>query len=83
MRFKLAAGVREPWTRGGSIPQGCPLNMMLIVALYLTWCKNLEAQEGVLPQLYTDNLTCVSRDLGLLLRAFRSCQAGWSRACSW
>ena len=25
--FKLAAGHREPWTRDGGIPQGCPLSM--------------------------------------------------------
>ena len=35
LRFKLASGLGEPWTRDGSIPQGCPLSMMFIVALYL------------------------------------------------
>ena len=35
LRFKLAAGLGEPWTRDGGIPQGCPLSMMFIVALYL------------------------------------------------
>ena len=35
LRFKLAAGFGEPWTRDGGIPQGCPLSMMFIVALYL------------------------------------------------
>ena len=38
MRFKLASGLGEPWTRDGGIPQGCPLSMMFIVALYLPWC---------------------------------------------
>ena len=33
-RFKLASGLGEPWTRDGGIPQGCPLSMMFIVALY-------------------------------------------------
>ena len=37
----LASGLGEPWTRDGGIPQGCPLSMMFIVALYLTWCKYL------------------------------------------
>ena len=37
--------------------------------LYLPWCKYLAAQEGVQPQLYADNLKCVSRDLDVLLRA--------------
>ena len=39
--------------------------MIFIVALYLG------AQEGVQPQLYADNLKCVSRDPGILLRAAR------------
>ena len=41
--------------------------MMFIVALYLPWCRYLGAQ----PQLYADNLKCVTRDPGLLLRAAR------------
>ena len=35
LRFKLAAGLGQPWTRDGGIPQSCPLSMMFIVALYL------------------------------------------------
>ena len=34
LRFKLAAGLGQPWTREGGIPQGCPLTMMFIVALH-------------------------------------------------
>ena len=34
-------------------------------------CRYLAAQEGVQPQLYADNLKCVSRDPGVLLRAAR------------
>ena len=44
---------------------------MFIVALYLPWCRYLDAQYGVSPQLYADNLKCVSRDSDLLLRAAR------------
>ena len=33
--FKLAAGLGQPCTGDGGIPQGCPLSMMFIVALYL------------------------------------------------
>ena len=33
LRFNLAAGLGESWTRDGGIPQGCPLRMMFIVAL--------------------------------------------------
>ena len=46
LRFKLASGLGEPWTRDGGIPQGCPLSMMFIVALYLPWCRYLSAHEG-------------------------------------
>ena len=44
---------------------------MFIVALYLPWCRYLSAQVGVQPQLYADNLKCVSRDPDLLLAAVR------------
>ena len=33
LRFKLAAGLGELWSRDGGIHQGCPLGMVLIVAL--------------------------------------------------
>ena len=42
---------------------------MFIVALCLLWCRYLAAQEGVEPQLYADNLECVSRDPLRLLHA--------------
>ena len=71
LRFKLASGLGEPRTRDGGIPQGCPLSMMFIVALYLPWCRYLSAQVGVEPQLYADNLECTSRDPNLLLSAAR------------
>ena len=71
LRFKLASGLGEPWTRDGGIPLGCPLSMMFIVALYLPWCRYLAAQERVHPQLYADNLKCVSTDPVLLLNAAR------------
>ena len=71
LRFKLASGLGEPWTRDGGIPQEWPLSMMFIVALYVPWCWYLAAQDGVQPQLYADNLKCVSRDANLLLRAAR------------
>ena len=57
LRFKLAPGLGEPWTRDGGVPQGCSLSMMFIVALYLPRCRYLGAQGGgVQPQLYADNL---------------------------
>ena len=44
---------------------------MFIVALYLPWCRYLAAHEGVQPQLYADDLKCVSRDPVLLVSAAR------------
>ena len=72
LRFKLASGLGQPWTRDGGIPQGCPLSMMFIVALQLPWCRYVGAQVEVQPQLYADNLKCVSRDPEVLLGAARS-----------
>ena len=60
LRFKLAAGLGQPWTRDGGIPQERPLSMMFIVALYLPWCGYLGAQCGVEPQLYADKLKCAN-----------------------
>ena len=47
LRFKLAAGLGEPWCRDGGIPQGCPLSMFFIVALYVPWCRHLDALPDV------------------------------------
>ena len=71
LRFKFAAGLGVPWTRDGGIPQGCPLSMMFIVALYLPWCRYLQELPNVTPQWYADNLKCVSSRLEQLLRAAR------------
>ena len=61
----------KPWTWDGGIPQGCPLSMMFIVALYLPWCRCLTELPDVSPQLYADNLKCVSSQPEQLLRAAR------------
>ena len=58
LRFKLAAGLGEPWCRDGGIPQGCPLSMVFIVALHVPWCRHLESLPDVKPQLYAGNLKC-------------------------
>ena len=57
LRFKLA-GLGEPWCRDGRTPQGCPPSMVFIVALYVPWCRHLDALLDVKPQLYADNLLC-------------------------
>ena len=56
LRFKLAAGLGEPWCRDGGIPQGCPLSMVFIVALYVPWCRHLESLPDIKPQLHADSL---------------------------
>ena len=43
--------------------------MVFIVALYLPWCRALESIPGVRPQLYADNLKCVSGSPAALLGA--------------
>ena len=45
--------------------------MIFIVALYLPWCRHLESFGRVKPQLYADNLKCVSSDDYDLLEAAR------------
>ena len=62
LRFELATGLGKAWTTNGGIPQGCPLSMVFIVALYIPWCQSLADQHGVTPQLYANNLKCTSTD---------------------
>ena len=71
LRFKLASGLGSSWVRDGGIPQGCPLSIIFIVALYLPWCRALESIPSVRPQLYADNLKCVSGSPAALLSAAR------------
>ena len=69
LRFKLATGLGVAWRRDGSIPQGCPLSMVFIVALYTPWCRYLESLAGISPQLYADNLKCTSFNVDSVLAA--------------
>ena len=71
LRFKVATGFGEPWCRDGGIPQGCPLSMVFIVALYVPWCRHLESVPDVKPQLYADNLKCSAERPGALLVSAR------------
>ena len=48
-----------------------PVEYDVHCCVVLAMCRYLGAQEGVEPQLYADNLKCVSRDPGVLLRAAR------------
>ena len=49
LRFKLATGLGVAWRRDGGIPQGCPLSMVFIIALYTPWCRYLESLAGISP----------------------------------
>ena len=69
LRFKLAAGLGVAWKRDGGIPQGCPLSMVFIIALYTPWCRYLESCASISPQLYADNLKCTSYDVDAVLQA--------------
>ena len=69
LRFKLAAGLGVAWKRDGGIPQGCPLSMVFIIALYTPWCRYLESRASISPQLYADNLMCTSYSVDSLLEA--------------
>ena len=71
LRFKLASGLGEPWTRDGGIPQGCPfeydVHCCFVSALVSVSCCSWGS--GVQPQLYADSLEGVSGDPDLLLSA--------------
>ena len=69
--FKLAAGLGVSWCRDGGIPQGCPLSVVFIVALYVPWCRHLEALPDIKPQLYADSLKCSADCPNVLFAAAR------------
>ena len=71
LRFKLAAGFGEAWTRDRGIPQGLPLSMVPKVAVYVPWCRYLTEQHGVIPQLYAGILKCTTTDDQALVLAAR------------
>ena len=43
--------------------------MVFIVALYTPWCRYLESQTDISPQLYADNLKCTSKSVDSVLAA--------------
>ena len=72
LRFKLASGSGEPWTRDGGLSFEHYVHCGFVFALVSVHCCSWgRGGEGVQPQLYTDNLKCVSRDPDLLLNAAR------------
>ena len=71
LRFKLASGLGEPWTRDGGYSSW-------LSSKYDVYCCSLFAMVSVFvcsgwssSQLYADNLKCVSHDPDSLLAAAR------------
>ena len=56
---------------GWGLPQACPLGMIFTVALCLSWCRALQSVPAVKPQLYADNLKCVTASSAALDSAAR------------
>ena len=54
-----------------AVIQGCPLSMVFIVALYVPWCRHLEAILAIEPQLYADDLKCSAECPNALFGAAR------------
>ena len=52
--FPIIIRFGKPWCRDGSIPQGCLLSIVFIVALCVPWCRRLEVLPGIKSQLYAD-----------------------------
>ena len=79
LRFKLSCRVGQAWTRDGGIPQGCLLGIIFIVAFVFHLCRYLDTFRGVRPQLFADNLKCVSSNDDDLLEAtkFTNPKFGW------
>ena len=69
LRFKLAAGLGVGMVAG----------MVFMVALYVPWCRHLDALPDVKPQLYADNLKCsAERPRALFESARLTAQYVWS-----
>ena len=62
LRFKLAAGLGEPWCRDA----GLSFEHGVHCALYVPWCRHLDSLPDVKPQLYADNLKCSAERPGAL-----------------
>ena len=87
LRFKLATGLGQPWTRDGEYSSGMSFEHDVYCCLCICLGVGIWGRmAGVQPQLYADDLKCVSRDPGVLLLAARFTtgyvQACWSGACS-
>ena len=68
LRFKLAAGLEEPWCRDGGVPQ----KLSTYYGVHCgPVCRHLEALPDVKPQLHADNLKCSAERPGPLFHSAR------------
>ena len=71
LRFELAAGLGE-LLQGWENPSGMSTKYGFhCCALYVPWCRRLEAMPAVKPKLYADNLKCTAECPGALFDAAR------------
>ena len=77
LRFKLAAGLGEPWCRDGGIPQGCPLSMFFLLLLSMSpgvviWSRYLMSNLNfmLIRVLYLSLLISLLRMSGRLVKMF-------------
>ena len=56
LRFKLASGLGQPWTRDGGIPQGVPFEHDVHCCFTSAMVSLFICPGGVQPQLFADNL---------------------------
>ena len=68
LRFKLAAGLGEPWCRDGSIPQGCPPSVVSL--------------SPCVPRVVVIWKLCLMRSLSFMLIILK-CRCGESRCSFW
>ena len=53
LQFELAAGLGEAWIKDGGLPQGCPLNMVFIIALSVLGIWLTSGEEVLLSSVLT------------------------------
>ena len=86
LRFKLAAGLGEPWCRDGGIHQGCHLSMVFIVALYVPcvviWSRYLMSDLNFMPiilsavlQVHVLFVSLLISQLSMSVRLVRMCSS--------
>ena len=86
-RFKLAAGLGEPWCRDGGIP-GLPFEYDFYCCSLCPLVSSLDSLPDVQPQLYADKIKCSATRPRALFKSARFpycsvCPVGWSGRIAW